>query len=590
MTLSLWPYQEQALAGVLERFARKIRRVLLVLPTGGGKTVIAAELIRRVLEMGRRVIFCAHRRELIKQTFAKLVRLGIPPELVGIVMAGVEGRCVDNIAPRPETLGDDELWRLWARRRPQAPVKVASIDTFRNHARPEAEVIIVDEAHRALAKSYVDVQRAYPAAWHLGLTATPFRADGKGLGDAYDDLIVAATFAELVEQGFLVAPSCWGSKLKANLKGVKRSKGDYNADELARAVNRSELIGDIVDHYVRRGNDAPAFCFAVNVEHSRTLAARFNDAGIAARHVDGSTETSERDDALAALRDGGVRVLCNCNVFTEGTDVPQVKTIILARPTLSEGLYLQQAGRGARPHPGSPPFVLLDHAGCVTEFGAPQEPREYTLEGRKKRDKMTVSLPPRKECPTCYALVPSAQRTCPGCDYAWPAAELGKETPREKDGELELLVAGGAVNVRALAELTHAEIKHLKEWGALVETWRAENKERDARGEPLREHGWILYQWRRKTGLDHAPKGAKIPKLTPEQKARSEERRRAKRREGIVDRRTDRDAARTHALRDEARTPDEVTSVPALPPAANDSANIKVPPCPALGPLETWEL
>lgn len=360
--ITLRPYQTKAIDDVFERRIRAVLRVLLVLPTGGGKTLISAALILRLLEVGRRVIFFAHRRELIQQTFTKLVRLGIPPELVGIVMAGVEGRCVDSIAPRPETLSDGELWRLRARRRPQAPVKVASVDTFRNHARPEAEVIIVDEAHRALAKSYVDVQRAYPAAWHLGLTATPFRADGKGFGDAYDDLIVAATFAELVEQGFLVAPSCWGSKLKANVKGVKRSKGDYNADELARAVNRSELIGDIVDHYVRRGNDAPAFCFAVNVEHSRTLAARFKEAGIAARHVDGNTETSERDDAIAALRDGRVRVLCNCNVFTEGTDVPQVKTIILARPTLSEGLYLQQAGRGARPHPGAPPFVLLDHA------------------------------------------------------------------------------------------------------------------------------------------------------------------------------------------------------------------------------------
>lgn len=226
----------------------------------------------------------------------------------------------------------------------------------------------------------------------------------------------------------------------------------------------------------------------------------------------------------------------------------------------------------------------------MTEFGAPQEPREYTFESRKKGDKTTISLPPRKECPTCYALVPSAQRTCPGCDYAWPAAELDKETPREKDGELQLLVAGGAVNGRALAELTHSEIKRLKEWRALVETWRAENKERDARGEPPREHGWILYQWRRTTGLDHAPKGAKIPKLTPEQMLRSEERRRAKRGEANVDRRTDRDAARTHVVRDEARVHDEVTSVPAQPPVANHQANVRPPLLPALGPLETWEL
>src|SRR5262249_22148384 len=159
--------------------------------------------------------------------------------------------------------------------------------------------------------------------------------------------------------------------------------------------------------------------------------ARFNEAGIPAKHVDANTETSERDDAIAALHEGRIKVLCNCNVFTEGTDVPCVKTIILARPTLSEGLYLQQAGRGPRPHPGSPPFVILDHAGCVTAFGAPQEPREYTLDGKKKRDKLTITLPPRKECPKCYALVPSSQRACPGCGYEWPAVESGKETPKE---------------------------------------------------------------------------------------------------------------------------------------------------------------
>lgn len=587
MTGTLRRYQQNAVDGVFERWARAVLRVLLVLPTGGGKTVIAAVLILMLLKQGKRVIFFAHRRELIKQTFAKLVRLGIPPELIGIVMAGAAGDSGRLFSSPPESCSDDELWSIYARRRPQAPVKVASIDTFRNCARPEADVIIVDEAHRALAKSYVDVQQAYPGAWHLGLTATPFRADGKGLGDAYDDLVVAATFAELVDEGFLVAPSCWGSKVKADLKGVQRSKGDYNADQLGKAMNRAELIGDIVDHYVRRGNDAAAFAFAVNVEHSKALAARFSAAGIAARHVDGNTETSERDDAVAALRDGRVRVLCNCNVFTEGTDVPQVKTIILARPTLSEGLYLQQAGRGARPHPGSPPFVILDHAGCVTEFGAPQMPREYTLEGRKKRDKATISLPPQKECPTCYALVPSSQRSCP-CGYVWPIAEQGKETPKEKDGELELLVAGGAVNGRVLAELSRSEIGRLKEWGALIEEWRAENARRDAAEEPLFDRGWILYQWRKRTGADHAPKGSKIPGLSPEEVERSDARRRARLTRENQERRERRQEERAKSEeRRYGRPPEEVVRIPAAPPPP---ARPPFSAPAATGPLEAWEL
>lgn len=508
--MKLRPYQDVAIARVLELFARLVRRVLLVLPTGGGKTVIASAIIFSYLLAGKRVLMLAHRRELIKQAFCKLVRNGIGPDQIGIIMAGTPWKVVDAIAPDPATLTDDELWRLYARRRPGAPIQVGSIDTFRNHVAPPADLVIVDEAHRALAKSYCDVQLAYPHAHHLGLTATPFRADGKGLSDAYDDLVVAASFAELVDEGFLVAPFCYGSKLKADLSGVRKSKGDYNEAELAAAVDRSELVGDIVEHWIRRGNGLATFAFAINVQHSKHLAERFNAAGIPARHVDGNTETSERDDSLAALRAGTVKVLTNCNVFTEGTDVPEVKTIILARPTLSEGLYLQQAGRGARPFEDQP-FVILDHAGCCSSplfDGLPQDPRAYSLEGRKKRDKTTVRLPPVKDCPECCALVGAATRVCPGCGYVWPAEEPSTDPPKEAAGELVLLNP---------QKLTKKQQERLDEWNEIVSEWEQRNRELDARGERLLAGGWCTNQWRNRSGQTWPPKGSKIPKLTPEQ-------------------------------------------------------------------------
>lgn len=204
--IALRPYQVEAVERVRAAIRAGKRRILLVLATGGGKTVVAAHVVSSAVAKSRRVVFVAHRRELIRQTFAKLVRNGLPPDLVGIVMAGVESRPADLFAHDVSALRDDELWGALARRRPTAPVQVASIDTLRNRQRPAGDLVIIDEAHRALAKSYRDLTEAYPDAVHLGLTATPYRADGRGLGELYEDLVVVASPRLLIEQGFLVAP------------------------------------------------------------------------------------------------------------------------------------------------------------------------------------------------------------------------------------------------------------------------------------------------------------------------------------------------------------------------------------------------
>lgn len=512
-------YQEVAIARVLELFGRGLRRVLLALPTGGGKTVIAAALVLTYLLAAKRVLFLAHRRELIKQAFCKLVRGGIAPDQIGIIMAGTPWKIVDAIAPTPGAIEDDELYRLYARRRPHAPIQVGSIDTFRNHHKPLADLIIVDEAHRALAKSYCDVQLAYPDAHHLGLTATPIGPNGKPLENAYDELVIACTYTELVALGALVEPICYGlpPDKRADLRGVRMSGGDYKSEELARAVDKGELVGNIVDHWKKYGNDARTFCFAVNVAHSKHLAERFVTAGIAARHVDGNTETNERDDALAALRAGDAKVLCNCDVFTEGTDVPSVKTIILARPTRSVRLYLQQVGRGARPYEDEP-FVVLDHAGCCRPadeggFGLPQIVRSWSLKGLPKKE-AGARQKPTKDCPQCYAMVSIAARTCIGCGFVFPIVET-TDPPQEAEGELVRLNDPGASKPKP--ELTDKEEKALAHWNQIVAAWEEMNAERDREGLALRAGGWCMNQWRNETGRTWAPKGSKIPTLTDEQ-------------------------------------------------------------------------
>jgi DNA repair protein RadD len=508
------PYQQRAIDQVLALIERGVRRILIVLPTGGGKTVIATKLIQYFLALQLAVIFFGHRKELIRQPFTKVVRNGLPPNLIGIMMGDISSRLIDDVAKPPGELDDASLWEQWARRRPRAPLQIASIDTFRNRVPPDIQVSMIDEAHRAASPSYVSTQAIYPSAIHIGYTATPWRMGGKGLGAHYDAIVVVATFAELVELGYLVEPKCYGTERKADLSRVRRSGDDYNQADLAAAVDKGELIGDIVSHWQRRGNNAPTFCFAAGVEHSKHIVERFREAGISAVHVDGETDPEERDRAVAGLKDGSIKVVSNCGIFTEGTDVPCVKTIVLARPTMSEALYLQMAGRGARPCEQCEgckrdpkrcerPFIILDHAGCCTDprlGGLPQEPREYTLEDRPKR---RAGVAPSKPCPQCLAIVAAGLRECP-CGHVFEIKEPEERKLEEKEGEL--------------VELTPQQAKQLAEWNALVDEWRELNRERRECGQKLLEPKWCKREWKRRTGFWN-PKGSKLPRLEIEELA-----------------------------------------------------------------------
>jgi superfamily II DNA or RNA helicase len=409
--VSLRPYQLDAIQRLDEREAAGARRILVVAPTGAGKTTIAGFVILRALERGLRVLFLAHRRELIVQAWRRLLDLGLARDQVGVVMA------------------DD------ARRRPTARVQVASVDTLRRRARPPADVVFVDECHRALAASYRAIAADYPNALHLGLTATPYRADGRGLGDAYDELVVVASPKQLIAEGFLVEPRVFTvpASQRPDLSRVRVSRGDYSASQLAEAVDRQGLVGNIVEHWQTHARGVRTVAFAASVEHSQHIAARFREAGVPAEHLDGETPTSERDAILGRLDRGETLVVSNCGVLCEGWDQPAVKCAILARPTKSTGLYLQQAGRILRPW-NDVPAIILDHAGCALEHGLPQDDRDFSLEGRKRRAAATDrAAPVVRECGQCFALLPLATRVCPECGHSLVAT---RELPVEAPGEL----------------------------------------------------------------------------------------------------------------------------------------------------------
>ena len=241
----------------------------------------------------------------------------------------------------------------------------------------------------------------------------------------------------LIADGFLVAPRVFtvpASHLP-DLSGVKVRGGDYSEDELERAVDTGALVGDIVEHWQRRAPGVRTVAFACSVAHSKHIAERFRTAGVAAEHLDGTTPTDERDAILGRLESGATLVVSNCGVLCEGWDQPSVKCCILARPTKSTGLYLQQAGRILRPYQGES-AVILDHAGCAVEHQLPQADREFSLEDapKKKRGEKDAT-PPTKTCEGCFAVVAPATRVCPECGWEFPAPEA-KTAPEEQAGEL----------------------------------------------------------------------------------------------------------------------------------------------------------
>lgn len=413
---SLRDYQTATIERLEDAWARQVRRVVLVLPCGAGKTVVASEIIRREILAGRRTLFMAHRQELVDQTAEKLQSVGFDenPDGYGILMGG-----------RPETRG--------------APIQIASIQTLIRRTKPPADLVFIDETHRARAKSYVEALAHYPNARIVGLTATPWRFDGKGLRKAFDESIVAATTADLIARDWLADYE--GLYFKPiDTKGVHKQGGDYKLDELG-AVAVSEkgkvVIREIVAEYVRRQNGKRGVCFAVNIEHSKLIAKAFVEAGVKAEHADGTMPTEQRRAVIQRLRSGETTVLVNCNLVTEGFDLPALEVCMIARPTASVVFHLQSIGRALRPSPGKAKAVFHDHTDNFRRLGCPDDDRDYSLDGDgqvKGRRRRPI------ECWACeQTFIPHVDHdgACPHCGKRPEDKPRAPPNPNPRQTELE---------------------------------------------------------------------------------------------------------------------------------------------------------
>jgi len=392
--LPLRDYQFSALADLHDRFCHGERRILIVAPTGSGKTVLAAHMLARALSRGRRCLFLAHRRELLEQAGTTLARLGVSGS---VLVAGSQHY------------------------RPDARMQVASIQTLvRRVVDWVPDLVVVDEAHRAVAATYCRVLDRWPSAWVLGLTATPWRWDGKGLGDVFGSLCVVARPDDLVARGWIVEPRAW-TTFSPNLKGVHRAAGEFVQAELEERVLVG--VGDIVRHILHPPDGATSsgrtLVYAVSIRHSRLLVEQLCVAGCCAEHIDGETPIAARAAILTRFAAGTTQIVCNVDVLSEGYDLPSIDTIVLARPTLSSGRYLQMVGRGLRAVPGKRFCRVLDCGGNLTRHWWPtlDVSDHYSLNGAPTTSNI-VHLSALWTCPACYAIVRrSLAPPCPECKH-----------------------------------------------------------------------------------------------------------------------------------------------------------------------------
>jgi DNA repair protein RadD len=394
--MDLYEFQLEAVVQILVALEDG-RNPLLVAPTGSGKTVIISRVIAHLEH--KHVLFLAHRRELIHQTKDKLARFDVP---AGVILAG-------------EPM--DQMRR----------VQVASIQTFSSrymrgkHDLPPADIIVIDEAHHARARTYVDIVKAYPDARIVGMSATPCRRDGRGLGGTFDVMVETPAIAELIRLKHLVPTINFAPSIP-DLKGVHTRHGDYAEAELAQIMDHGLLVADIVSTWHRLAERRRTVVFATSVGHSIHITGEFQKSGVRAEHIDGSTPKEERDQILHLLASGEIEVVSNCMVLTEGWDCPTVSCCVLARPTKSLGLHLQMAGRVIRPAPGKRDAIVLDHAGNVIRHGFVEEPINWTLDPDLKATKPAQisrqSSPSSRltDCPKCSAIRIAGQ-PCGQCGY-----------------------------------------------------------------------------------------------------------------------------------------------------------------------------
>lgn len=386
MAYQLREYQRELISKIRQSLANGHRHIIVQSPPRTGKTVVMAEIARRTTERGNRVCFIIHRKEVLEQAKATFKEQGVDPDLLDAGMVQSLTRHVDEM--------------------------------------PAPEVILIDEAHHALAKSYRRILEAFPQAYVLLFTATPVRTGRNQLDQIADDIIVGKSIKELTKLGFLAPFKYYAAKDKDvdDKKLRKSSTGDYVTASIEEAVSH-KIYSHTVDEYLDKAGGEQAVVYTYSVEAANHLAEEFNSRGITAAAIDATTPAQVRDIAVKRFRDQQLKVLVNVNLFTEGIDLPNVDCVIMVRPTMSLALYMQFSMRCLNPRPGKV-ATIIDQVGNWERFGLPNTDRDWKALAKSKA-KVAKSLKRGKiqviQCPDCFGVVERKEvenNTCPECGYS----------------------------------------------------------------------------------------------------------------------------------------------------------------------------
>lgn len=398
--MPLRPYQVDLENRVRQAYREGCRSPCIVLPCGGGKSVIIADIARQTTAKGNRVLFLVHRRELCDQIRSTFTWWGVNMRLCDIMMVQTAARRLSKL-PRPQ-------------------------------------LIITDENHHCLANTYRKIYEYFPECRRVGVTATPVRLNGDGLGDVNDRLIIGVSAKWLIENHCL-APYDYYAPSLVDLSEVKMNRGEFETSSVEKLMLKKAVFGNVIEYYKKLAGGRQAICYCTSIRHSIETAAAFRAAGIEAEHIDGGTPRAERDEIVRKFKEGALDILCNVDLISEGFDVPDCECAILLRPTQSLTLYIQQAMRCMRYRPDKR-AVIIDHVGNYARHGLPDDDREWTLDKKPKRKKGEKSQPVENavtQCPECFLTFHTRDesgevvKSCPYCGAELPVKER-KEIKQEE--------------------------------------------------------------------------------------------------------------------------------------------------------------
>jgi DNA repair protein RadD len=458
LKITPFDYQFKFIEDIRNEYRKGRRSVLGVMPCGSGKTLCFTWIIQQAAARGKRCLVLTHRTELIEQASEKLTLAGVGH---GYIMPNRYGELEQVAVASVQTL---------ERRIVQSPINF--------------DLVIADESHREEIMAGV---RYFPTAKILGVTATPVRTDGKGLGveggGVFESMVVGPTAKELIERGRLIEPEIYGVPYTPDMAGVRTYKGDFQTTQAEERMNKPTITGDAVDHYRSLASHEPAVVFCHSVKHAIAVRDQFVDMGFKFEVVHGMLNKKERARLLAQIADGSIDGITSVDVVTTGTDIPSLAVGLWLRKTKSQNLWIQGCGRIMRTSDGKRKALVLDHANNWVDLGAPHADHDWTLDGELKSKRQNDDVTSVRQCKKCFAVF-EKDLICPYCGHKNPPKERRVE---EQDGNLE------KISKEALEAVTKQKMNDYKN----ATSWDEMMQIASRRGDSVY---WLKKRWGRKFG------------------------------------------------------------------------------------------